>query len=307
MIVRLVRAAIWNDETGRAWAIWRILVPGLAILLINATVGTPASEYIDTLPTIHLVTVAVTTVAALVLIQLSGRILDAGRSIVDYGLAVDRAWLRDLVAGFGLGLAGASIPFLVGLAAGWFEVAAVFDQGDLPVGIGIAVIVLASLFTGLWEELLARGVVLTNATEGLQSWFSSRFAIAGGVAISALLFGLPHLAQPDNPLFILTWILSGLVFGVLYVLSGSLALVIGIHWSFNIVYQSVFVRTVPNQQGVSAITRLDLAAQSSLFDSGGVLDAGAWVIVLVLGIVWLLYSRDALSVSFPLLRVEAES
>lgn len=305
MIVRLVRAAIWNDEAGRARAIWRILVPGLAILLINAIVGTPASEYISSLPTIHLVTVAVTTVAALVIIQLSGRILDASRSIVDYGLAVDRTWLRDLVAGFGIGLAGPSIPFLVGIAAGWFEIAAVFDRGDLPVGIGIAVIVLASLFTGIWEELLARGVVLTNATEGLQSWLSSRQAIAGGVAISALLFGLPHLAQPDDPLFVLTWILSGLVLGVLYVLSGNLALVIGIHWSFNIVYQSVFVRTDPNQEALSAITRIDPATQSSLFEIGGVVDAAGWVIVLILGIAWLLYSRHVLSVGFPLLRAEA--
>lgn len=198
MIVRLVRAAIWNDEMRRARAIWRFLVPGLAVILINAIVSAPISEYVSAHPTMHLVTVAVTAGAAFVIIQLSGRILDAGRSIVDYGLAVDRTWLRDLVAGFGLGLAGASIPFLVGLAAGWFEVAAVFDRGDLPVGIGIAVIVLASLFTGLWEELLARGVVLTNAAEGLQSWLSSRYAIAGGVAISALLFGLPHLTQPDN-------------------------------------------------------------------------------------------------------------
>lgn len=307
MISQFARTAIWNGETGRARAIWRFLVPGLAVILINAIVSAPISEYVSAHPIIHLVTVTVTAGAAFVIVQLSGRILDAGRSVVDYGLAVDRTWLRDLAVGFGIGLAGASIPFLVGLAAGWFEVAAVFDQGDLSVGIGIAVIVLASLFTGLWEELLARGVVLTNAVEGLQSWFSSRFAIAGGVAISALLFGLPHLAQPDNPLFILTWILSGLVFGVLYVLSGSLALVIGIHWSFNIVYQSVFVRTVPNQEGVSAITRLDLVSQSSLFEMGGVLDAGAWVIILILGILWLLYSRGALSVSFPLLRVEAES
>lgn len=306
MISQFARTAVWNADTGRARAIWRILVPGLAILLINAIVGTPASEYIGALPTIHLVTVAVTTVAALLITQLSGRILDAGRSIVDYGLAVDRTWLRDLVAGFGIGFAGASIPFLVGIAAGWFEIAAVFDRGDLPVGIGIAVIVLASLFTGIWEELLARGVVLTNAAEGLESWLSSRQAIAGGVVISALLFGLPHLAQPDNPLFILTWILGGLILGVLYVLSGNLALVIGIHWSFNIVYQSVFVRTAVNPEGFSAITRIDLATQSSLFEFGGVLEAGAWVIVLVLGIVWLLYSRDLLSVDFPLLRAEAE-
>lgn len=38
-----------------------------------------------------------------------------------------------MVAGFGIGLIGVSIPFLVGLAVGWFEVAAAFDPGDLGV------------------------------------------------------------------------------------------------------------------------------------------------------------------------------
>lgn len=184
-------------------------------------------------------TIAVTTITTLVIVQLSGRFLDAGRSVVDYGFMVDRKWLRELFVGFGISFAGASIPFLVGIAAGWFEVAAVFHRGDHTIGIGIAIIVLANIGTGIWEELLARGVVLTNAAEGLQSWLSPRQAIAGGVAISALLFGLPHIGQPgivDNPILLVTWILSGVVFGILYILSGNLALVIGAHASFNIAY-----------------------------------------------------------------------
>lgn len=68
-------------------------------------------------------------------------------------------------------------------------------------------------------------------------------AIAGGVTISALVFGVGHADQPDNPLFFLTWILAGVVLGGLYVPSGSLWLTIGVHAAFNVAYQSVFVRT----------------------------------------------------------------
>lgn len=302
MAVGLERGIVWTGETGRARAMWRIFVPTIAIILINSIVGIPASRLIGSLPTLHLVVVAVTAAAALIIVHLSGRFLDAGRSAVAYGFAVDRSWLRDLAVGFGIGLAGPSILFLVAIAAGWFEVVAVFHRGDLTVGIGIAVIVLASLFTGIWEELLTRGVILVNTAEGLQTWLSPRQGIAGGVAISAILFGIPHIGQPgvaDDPILLVTWILSGVVFGVLYVLSGNLGLVIGIHWSFNITYQSVFSRTDANPEEFSAITRLDTATQSPLLEFGGLLDATAFMSVLILGVLWLLYSQETLSINIP--------
>lgn len=306
MISQFARTALWNADTGRARAIWRILVPVIAVMVISVTVDIPLWRDILPLPAVAFVVIGATAVAALVIIQLSGRFLDAGRSIVDYGFAVDRPWLRDLVAGFGIGLAGVSIPFLVGIAVGWFEVAAVFDPGDLSVGAGIMLIVLATLCTGIWEELLARGVILTNAAEGLQSWLSPRYAIVGGVVISGFLFGIAHTGQPDNPLFLLTWVLAGVVLGVLYVLSGNLALVIGIHWSFNIAYQAVFIRTDVNPAEFSAILRIDLVTQSPLFEFGGVVEIAAWFSVLILGVLWLVYSRDLLSLSFPRLRIEAK-
>jgi uncharacterized protein len=306
VISQFARTAIWNDDTGRARATWRVLVPVTAVMLIGAIVDVPVWEDLLPLPVAALVVIGVTAALALVIVQSSGRLLDAGRSVVDYGFTVDRAWLRDVMAGFGIGLAGVSIPFLVGLAVGWFEVAAVFDPGDLAVGTGIAVIVIATLCTGIWEELLARGVVLTNAAEGLQTWLSPRYAVVGGVTISALLFGVAHAGQPENPLFLLTWVLAGVVLGVLYVLSGDLALVIGVHWSFNVAYQAVFIRTDVNPEEFSAIARIDLATQSPLFEFGGVVEVAAWFSVLVLGVLWLSYSRDASSIRLSRLGVKAE-
>ena len=310
MSFRTFRASILNDGEGRVRVIWRILVPAVAIILINSVIGGPASEYIDSLPILHLVTTAGTAIVALVIVQLSGRFLDAGRTVVDYGLAVDRRWLRDLSVGFGIGFVGVSVPFLAGIAAGWFEVAAVFHQGDHTVAIGIAIVVLANLFTGIWEELLARGVILTNATEGLHPWLTSRQAIAGGVAISALLFGLPHFGQPGiagNPILLVTWILSGVIFGVLYVLSSNMALVIGIHWAFNTAYQTVFVRTDVNPVEFSAIARLDPVTRSPLFEFGGIIEVTSFISVLILGISWLRYSEETLSASLPLHQGELEA
>lgn len=306
MLSRRSRSVLWNDETGRARAIWRISVPVVAVVLINV-VATTALEDVLPLPAEAFVGIGVTAAATLVIVHSSGRFLDAGRVVADYGLAIDREWLRDLFAGFGIGFVGVSIPFLVGIAAGWFEIAAVFDRGVLPLWTGVVLMVFANLGTGLWEELLFRGVLLTNAAEGLQGWLSPRHAVAGGVAISALVFGLGHAGQPDDPLFLLTWILAGAILGTLYVLSGSLALTIGVHVTFNVAYQAVFVRTDVMAEELSAITRIDIASVSPLFEFGGVVEFAAWLSVLGLGILWLLNSRGTLAVSVPRRRVEPKS
>lgn len=63
----------------------------IVVVVISATVDIPAWEGLLSLPTVALVVIGVTAATALAIIQLSGRFLDAGRSVVDYGLAVDRA------------------------------------------------------------------------------------------------------------------------------------------------------------------------------------------------------------------------
>jgi uncharacterized protein len=209
------------------------------------------------LPVLQLLTSVVTVSVALLLVMVSQRLLGAHRGLVDYGLAVDRRWVIDLVAGFGIGLAGLAIPIVLGLALGWFDVVAILDPGALGLWAGSALMLIAMLGVGLWEELLLRGVFVCNAADGLRRWLPARRALAGGVLLAAVVFGLGHLGQPDNPAFVLTWILAGVVFGVIYALSGNLALPIGAHAAFNTAYNVVFVRTdVAGTEDLSAISRI---------------------------------------------------
>ena len=69
----------------------------------------------------------------------------------------------------------------------------------------------------------------------------------------------------------------------------------------------MFVRTDTTPEEFSAITRIEPATQSSFVEFGGILEASAFILVLILGILWLLYSRERLSVNFPLHQVEDES
>lgn len=302
----VLRAVFWNDERGRARTPWLIALP--LVGAYAALIAVEAAIYGRLpLPMVQLLINVAPVAVAFVLIVASRRLLGARRSLSDYGLAVDRRWLVDLSAGLVIGLAGVAIPYLVGIAAGWLEVVAVFDRGELALWPGIILIVLSMFLVGLWEELLLRAVFICNAADGLRGWLSPRRAVAGGVVVSAVVFGVAHFAQAAQAAFILTWVLSGVVLGVIYVLSGNLALTIGIHAAFNIAYNVLFVRTdVAGLESLSAITRIGLDPDLPLLVRGGVLDVAAWVCVGLLGLLWLWSSRGALSVNLEALQVEEE-
>ena len=305
MLSRL-RAVFWNDEQGRARTPWLIALPLVgayaALIMVEA-----ATYGRFPLPVVQLLINVAPVVVAFVLIHASRRFLGARRSLSDYGLAVDHRWLVDLLAGLVIGVAGLAIPYVIGIGAGWLEVVAVFDRGELALWPGILLIVFSMFWVGLWEELLLRAVFICNAADGLRRWLSPRRAVAGGVVVSAVVFGVAHFAQAAQTAFVLTWVLSGVVLGVIYVLSGNLALTIGIHAAFNIAYNVLFVRTdVAGLEALSAITRIGVDPNLPLLVRGGVLDVAAWICVGLLGLLWLWYSRGALSVNLEALQVEEE-
>jgi uncharacterized protein len=134
-----------------------------------------------------------------------------------------------------------------------------------------------------------------NTADVLRRWLSSRHAIAAGVVLSAVVFTVGHLGQvAERPAFLVTWLLAGLLFGALYVLSGSLALPIGVHAGFNIVAQALFVRTdIRGAEGFSAVTRIDVdLGLPPLFEFGGAVDGAAWICVGLLAALWLRRPRS---------------
>jgi uncharacterized protein len=221
---------------------------------------------------------------------------------------LDRRWRTDLLAGLVIGLAAVATPHLFGLSADWLTVAETFDPGELNILPGIAVVSLGLIAVSLWEEFTMRGVFLCNTADGLRKWMSPHRAIAAAIALSALTFGLPHIAQTSHPAFIVTWVLAGAVLGAIYVLSGSLAMTIGIHLTFNLSYQTLFVRTDnPGASSFSAIMRIDADPALAFLQPGGVIDVAAWFLVAALALPWLRFSRGSVSVDLAALSVAARS
>lgn len=307
MSIAWARTIFWNGEQRRARIPWLIALP-----LVGAYASIiVAGEVVDgalPVPVQALVLTCAPAIVAVALVMVSRRFLGSRRGLAEYGLAVDRRWMIDLLAGLGIGIAGVSIPFLIGIGSDWMDVVAVFDRGQLALWPGILLFVLAMLFTGLWEELVLRGVFLCNAADGLRRWLPPRRAIAGGVALSAIVFGLGHLGQPEIPAFILTWILAGVVFGVIYVYSGNLALAIGAHAAFNITYNVLFSRTdIAGTEDFSAITRVAVDPFLSDLGAGGPIEIAAFLSVGALALLWLRLTRGTLAVKAAALGVEAGS
>ncbi len=298
------RAIFWSDERGRARTPWLILLP-LVGTYMAAVVADVAAYGRLPLPVAQLLVSAASAGAAIVLVLVSRRLLGARRGLAEYGLAVDRRWIRDAFAGFGIGVVGVSIPFLVGIALGWIDVAAVFDRGALALWPGILLYGLAMLFTGLWEELVLRGVFLTTAADGLRRWLSPRPAIAGGLVLSSVVFGLGHLEQATHPALILTWVLPGVIFGIIYLLSGNLAVPIGAHAAFNITANVLFARTdVAGVDELSVLMRVDVDPSLAFLTHGGALEASAFVAVGFLALLWIRHTRGALAVDLDALDIE---
>lgn len=177
-------------------------------------------------------------------VLLAGRLVDR-RTVRDFGFHLDRAWWLDLGVGLAIGAVLMVAVFLVELAAGWIRIVDTLHVGRAGFAFWpwVGVSFLTYAFVGLYEELLLRGYLLTNLAEGL-TWFdrvSTAWAVGIAVAGTSLLFGAMHLGNPNATLASFTGIaLAAIMLAAGYVLTGELAIPIGIHVTWNFVQGTVF-------------------------------------------------------------------
>jgi len=173
--------------------------------------------------------------AALVL---ASRILDR-RRVTDYGFHLSRRWCAEL--GFGLGLGAVLMvgTMTLELAMGWVKITdTMVSAPGQPFAATILLGVFAVAAVAFGEESSYRGYTVKNLTEGLGT---SRWAVAAAVSIPAIYFGMAHVTNPGA-----TWlsttntVIFGLLCGTAYVLTGELALPIGLHFAWDYIQAFVF-------------------------------------------------------------------
>ena len=295
-IRRRVSAVVWNETQDRARAPWRIVVPLIPLFAIVAPIGVVLIDRLP-IPVILFVSQLVLAVTAFVVFAVSTRYLDCRRSIWEYGLAVDRQWSGELIAGFAIGVVAVVAPYLLGAATGLYEVSTALSPGAVGLWLGLLLLVLGFLCTGFWEELFFRGVFMTNAAEGLRGRFSKRHAIVVALVLQAVVFGVLHVeawaTQAPHPAFVLTWILSGLVFGVLYLLSDGLALPIGVHAAVNTARDGLISEVTPAESEMAMLFFAEPVVRSPAFGHGGVMMVSQTLLAAFLGVLWVRYATDS--------------
>lgn len=321
----------FDEERGRLRAAWRLLfqyllydksaVPLFLNLLATTYLLVPATGVGSGLgslsgsPASPLLSSGATLAAALASVWLAGRFLDR-RRFVDFGLHLNRGWWLDLCFGLALGALLMTVIFLVEFGLGWVSVSGAFAVADgfaatgTPFALAALVPLCVCLCVGFSEELLFRGYQLKNAAEGLNHpALGPRGAVVLAWLLSSAFFGYLHADNPNATLLsTFNVALAGLMLGLGYVLTGELAVPIGLHITWNLFQSGVYGFPVSgfDSLGASLIaveqTGPDLWTGGSFGPEAGLLGVAAMLLGALLISLWVRLRRGRVDVHTPLAR-----
>ena len=230
---------VWNDEQRRLRAPLRALLPlvvsfiGLAAVIstTRARFDHPIREPIELLG-------LVAVLAGSILI--SSKLLDR-RPLANYGLAIDRDWLRSFAVSGLIATAVNAGTFLVALSVGWITVVDIAGGGDeLPFLVAMAVTFALTAVAASWEEFVFRGAMLKNLAEGADGLIPRWVAVGLALLGSAGVFAFMHSGKVTGIEGYGYYLLAGLIFGGVYALSGDLSLPMGFHAFYNFSMSAIF-------------------------------------------------------------------
>jgi uncharacterized protein len=265
-------AAIFVNKTERRLrAGWRILIHLIALLVLGGLAAFAASQ----MPSraVSEVVFAVLYVAAVVgATWLVGRFIDR-RRFSAFGFHLTAGWWVDFAFGLVLGVVLMCGVVTAMVYAGWATLSQVSaTELGVPIAMAFGVKLFGLIAVGINEELVFRGYHLKNLSEGF-SRFGVNAAVIIALIISSSFFGLVHLGNEigggaeTTELALLNLILAGLMLAVPYLLTGELAISIGIHITWNLFQGPVFGLAV---SGIESETRLvTVAPHGPEFWTGG--------------------------------------
>mgnify|MGYP003852329625 CR=1 FL=1 len=320
------RTLLWNDDERRPRALLRValLVVVTASLVVGTSLGVGSVGGVGALRAVLAASVGEAAAAAVgaaagvtlvggvvsLSVLIAGRYVDR-RRLRDFGFRTDRGWWLDFGFGLALGAGLMTLIFTLSLAVGWVRITGTVRPRDGFVARFLGLVVVF-VVVGVYEELLARGYLLTNAAEGLVGWVGERGAVVGAVCLSSLVFGLAHANNPNaTALSTAAIVLAGGMLAAGYVLTGELAAPIGLHITWNLFQGGVYGFPVSGL-GVDASLLVVAVSGPRLLTGGdfgpeaGLLGVGAMVVGTAVIALWARWRTGALridpSVTIPDLR-----
>jgi membrane protease YdiL (CAAX protease family) len=177
------------------------------------------------------------------------------RPLADYGFHFNRRWWLDFGFGLLLGAALMLLIFIVELAMDWVTITGTFQSPRTPFWEAIFLGLLMFILVGINEELLSRGYQLRNLAEGLNLHrLTPHWSILLAYLISSSIFGFMHLGNPNTTaVSTVNLIIAGLLLGLGYILTGELAIPIGLHITWNFFQGKVFGFPVSGMESSTSI------------------------------------------------------
>ena len=265
----------FGEDRGRIRALWRLiyqyLVYRLAVPLFASVLATayllilarrdatsPGGAEVPVLSdplTLVLIGGVAALMATLLSVWLAGRFLDR-RPFTDFGFHLSGGWFLDLLFGLVLGALLMTAVFLVELGLGWVSVIGTVEDAGTGIPPALAILIPGWAFFcfGVSEELLFRGYQIRNAAEGLNyPALGPRSAVLLAWLLSSIFFGWEHADNP-NATFLAAFniTIAGLMLGLGYVLTGELAIPIGLHITWNFFQANVYGFPVSGLKPVGA-------------------------------------------------------
>lgn len=304
----MFKMLFWNNQQRRLRAFWRLVFQfGLMLILFVLASFLPLGGTEKLLKNTIPLGVAMAGSA-----WLAGRFLDR-RRFADFGFRFSRDWWIDFCFGLALGGGLLAVVFFVQLAAGWIAVTGAWQVNSptLTFGEAMAYALLDCICVGVYEELLSRGYQLKNLAEGLGGTLGSKGSVIVSVLLSSAVFGVLHLLNDHaSALSTFNIFVAGIMLAIGYILTGELAIPIGVHIAWNFFQGSVFGFPVSGFRHPASLIAVQLIGNplvtgGDFGPEAGLVGLGACILGIILITIWVRVRYGIVRVCRGLVEVES--
>jgi membrane protease YdiL (CAAX protease family) len=280
-ILRKLFSLFWNKDERRLRAFWRMIIYLSVLLILNSILLLVMILFVGALHFVvkgewpaflaagqplkllsnrwvgNVIAPGVMCLASLLSTFVIGKWVDR-RKFRDFGFHFSKTWWGDFGFGLALGAVLMTGIFLLGVLTGTLRVVSYFESnlGDISFSVGMLQYLILFVMVGIYEEVLFRGYYFVNLAEGLNSGpVGRRNALIIAWGMLSIVFGLFHFSNPNA-----TWVstimimAAGVFLGTGMALTGSLAIPIGLHITWNFFQGNIYGFAVSGMQaGVSLV------------------------------------------------------
>ena len=280
----------FNSE-GRARAGWRILLQFFLFIMVLAAAQIIQAEGFRNGNAISYAAGSLTYIAGILMVTIIlSRYLDH-RSVYEIGLRLSREWWFDLAAGLAIGAFTLGAVAFVESSLGWAEFTAVPRNSlNAPLFVTALLAFLNLTAVGFGEELTFRGYQLSNLAEAFGKKAGLKKAVIIALLMTSSIFGVTHLLNPNASLLpALNISLAGLLLGLAYVWSGSLALPIGIHITWGYFEEFIFGYANSGQEPFNSLLQNTVSGPALWTGGSFGPEGGLLILIAILADISLLY------------------